>query len=234
MDQIEPSDFLNNINERLKITTTIINRYNSFFNRLENIKKEIDATEVNEGNNMFLEKINSFTDENELDDANDDYADRVFYFKYYLDFSSAMEFMIKQILFLQYHDMEFVNKKINYQGEKFAALFPPDEVNMIISAGFSNEISNYTYGDLYQFIANDLQLKQVSNRKTRKKTEFITKSDFTDSYGTVEKYRHKVAHSMELKNVTYKDTILMDFCLCFYIIYKFYEKNYVNFQKIVK
>lgn len=166
-------------------------------------------------NDAFLQ-LNDY----KIIDLYDNYLKEIFYFKYYFDFSSAIEEINRNILMCKYKDDSYV-KKISQVDKECKAMFINKKDEEMIVGEIEIDDTVLDVKDFYSSVINiipDSFYKKLNLEKKIKEYDV-----FASYYGTSESTRNRIAHSLTLINVKYDDGTLFKFMLTFYTLYIFYN-----------
>lgn len=149
------------------------------------------------------------------EEVSTDVLSKVF-ISYYLDFSTAIEYITSQIINNKYNNDDFVLKKA--ASSKHTSMLMPAMINSLIKDIFP---LNILWEDYKSFVNTNLhKIKQTDFPSNLSKNSIISLENFNSSYGTVYNIRNQIAHSFILQNINYNNRTLIDFSLSYFCLYK--------------
>lgn len=172
------------------------------FERLDRTQKTFEKTNVNK--------------EDDLDIV------QTIYFKYYFDFSTAIESTITSIMAIKYPD-DFAKVKMKITDLSTSNYLNQDEIKLLID---TDDLNN-TIGDIELFFNKHVSIitsdfyNQIGVNKTINDYE-----SFTSYYKTSRDTRNKIAHGLINENVRYDNVTLFKFMLAFYVLHSFHSDLY--------
>lgn len=153
----------------------------------------------------------------------DDTALQKIYFSYYFDFSTAIEFILRQILLEKYSD-EFVKKKIRTEDEKYPTFLEIDEIKLFLDVN----ILQLNWRGFKEF-ARDFYNNIRENDFPSRSNDFIINEEiFVSSYTRCRKTRNTIAHGLILQNVEFNVHVVIDYIISFYVLYNYYKSLLIN------
>lgn len=174
----------------------------ALFNRLKTTQNMFDSIETTREDNIELVKI--------------------IYFKYYFDFSTAIENSITQIMSCKYTD-PFSVKKMKIDDRSTSNYINSDEIKLLIDE-IDDSITVNTIKNFYSGYIKIIKDGFYNSIGKDKKIEEYEK--FTSYYKSSRDTRNKIAHGLLNENVKYDNTMLFKFMLSFYTIHQYHIKVY--------
>lgn len=140
------------------------------------------------------------------------------YFKYYFDFSTAIESTITSIMAIKYPD-DFAQKKMKIIDPSCSNYLNQEEIKYLINTdGINDTICDLkTFFSGFVGIIKDGFYNQIGLEKKINDYE-----SFLSFYKTSRDTRNKIAHGLINEQVRYDNTILIKFMLSFYVLHKFH------------
>lgn len=140
------------------------------------------------------------------------------YFKYYFDFSTAIEASITSIMAEKYID-DFARSKMKIFNRSTSNYIPKDDIKLLIESPKMDveikEIKDFYKG--YVNVIGDGFYESIGLDKTIENYE-----EFTSFYNTSRDTRNQIAHGLSTSNVKYNDSMLFKFMLSFYVIHQYH------------
>ena len=153
----------------------------------------------------------------------DDTALQKIFFSYYFDFSTAIEFILRQILLERYSD-EFVKKRIRTEDEKYPTFLEIEEIKLFLDVN----TLQLNWREFKQF-AKDFYNNIRENDFPARSNDFIINEDvFVSSYTKCRKTRNAIAHGLILQNVEFNVHVVIDYIISFYVLYNYYKTLLTN------
>lgn len=152
----------------------------------------------------------------------EEYFKEIMYFKYYFDFSSAIEEINRNILYCKYKDDSYSLETQRIEQPKKPMFIKPEHEVLLIN----NHCENKTIGDIKDFYYKTMVLPDNFYKRININKKIYEYEKFASFYGTSENTRNMIAHGLKLQNVKYDDSTLFKFMMSFYTIYIFYEDTY--------
>jgi len=138
------------------------------------------------------------------------------YFKYYFDFSTAIEATITSIMAIKYPD-EFAQKKMKITDMSCSNYLNPDEIKYLINTDSLND----TICDLKSFFSGCVSIiKDGFYSQIGLEKKINDYESFLSFYKTSRDTRNKIAHGLTNEQVRYDNTLLIKFMLSFYVLHK--------------
>lgn len=155
----------------------------------------------------------------------EEYLKEIMYFKYYFDFSSAIEEVNRNILFCKYCNDSYLIETQNIEQESKPRFIKIKHEKLLIN----NIDEEKTINDIKEFFNDVICCIPDSFYKNLNLNKKINEyENFESYYGTSESTRNRIAHGLILKNVKYDDATLFKFMLSFYTIFTFYCDLYTK------
>ena len=151
--------------------------------------------------------------------------EKVIFFKYYFDFSSAIEYCLRGIIF-EYSKMPLVGKCIEafvqpgsttrpyfLKEDEFTAIINQDRIldgkSLDEFCSFASGLVNVMNFNFSNYSFNDYE---------------ITK----EKYNQIRKVRNTIAHGLKAleSSIDYSHSQLLDFIYIYYLLFKYYENSY--------
>lgn len=141
------------------------------------------------------------------------------YFKYYFDFSTAIESSITSIMTKKYPD-EFANKKMKITDLSTSNYLNTDEIKYLIDADSIDK----TINDVKVFFTGQVNIiKDGFYNQIGLEKKITDYESFTSFYKTSRDTRNKIAHGLINGNVKYDNTTLFKFMLSFFVLHAYHE-----------
>ena len=146
---------------------------------------------------------------------------QIIYFKFYFDFSTAIEQTITSILAIKYTD-EFAQKKMKILDKSTSNYLNVDEIKILFdTSGFDVKIHQVKdFFDMINIIPNGFY-NSIGLDKQINEYE-----DFTSYYKTSRDTRNKIAHGLVNENVRYDSSMLFKFMLSFFVLHNYHKTIY--------
>ncbi len=151
----------------------------------------------------------------------DDTALQKIFFSYYFDFSTAIEFIVRQILLFKFND-DFVKKKIRTEDEKYPTFLEVEEIRLLVDINGLN----LDWKSFKIFAKNFYNNIKESDFPSRANDFVINEEIFINSYSKCRKTRNSIAHGLILQNVDFNVHVVIDYIISFYVLYNYYRKLY--------
>lgn len=176
----------------------------TLFDRLQKTQKVFDSINVSKEDNLDI--VQSV------------------YFKYYFDFSTAIEATITAIMSIKYSD-EFAQKKMKITDLSCSNYLHHDEIKYLINTDDFDDticdLKNFFSG--YISIIKDGFYNQIGLEKRINDYE-----PFLSFYKTSRDTRNKIAHGLTNEQVRYDNTLLIKFMLSFYVLHKMHLLQFAD------
>ena len=153
-------------------------------------------------------------------DPDDIEQERVLFFKYYFDISSAIEACLRGILFV-YENADKYGKTIKAFGKphdlSVAFLLRPDDFTAVTN---EQEIMENANLDDYN---NYLRMISMFNNRDERPFDYLVLNEL---YTKVRNTRNKLAHGIKAmdENVDFSSSLLADFMYVFYLTHNYYKQ----------
>lgn len=165
--------------------------------------------------NQLLERVG----ENNLEE------EKAVYFKYYFDFSTAIETIIYNIVKQKYGLDKFACAKIGVDNPATSKYFRKDDVVSLLD-GFGCDITWKDYKDKLMGICSALCDRDFQRFADTKLISDI--EAFSSFYTTSRETRNHLAHGLMEQNVRYDKNTLEKFTLSYFVLFSYYEDLYNN------
>lgn len=151
--------------------------------------------------------------------------EKVIFFKYYFDFSSAIEYCLRGIIF-EYSKMPLVGKCIEAFIQPASTTKPyflgVEEFTAIINQ--NKILEGKTLGEFSAFTSGLVNVMNFNFSNYSFNDFEITK----EKYKQVRHVRNTIAHGLKAleSTIDYSNSQLLDFIYIYYLLFKYYESNY--------
>ena len=156
---------------------------------------------------------------NELDTSETEIYN-IIYFRLYFDFSTAIEGVIANILYVKYGEDEFILNKSKINSPAVSKYIPNDEMKLLIG-DFGDYITINDLKSRFENINDIMKESFYQNLGITKKLYDIEK--FNSFYTSSRETRNKLAHGLTTVNVDYNNKMLFKFIASYYTLIEYYK-----------
>ena len=144
---------------------------------------------------------------------------QIIYFKFFFDFSTAIEQTITSIMALKYRDA-FAQKKMKILDKSTSNYLNVDEIRIL----FDSDKIEVTIRNIKDYYSNIIKIIPESfYRRIGLDKKISDYEDFTSYYRTSRDTRNKLAHGLINENVRYDTTTLFKFMLSFFVLHSYHK-----------
>lgn len=146
------------------------------------------------------------------------------FFRYYFDFSTAIEATIKNIVILKYGNDNFLAKKIDITNNGKSKYYDADDIVPLLSE-FDEIDQCEINSDMFSGLCSALAEMDISN----KLNDFVKNLEtFKTSYKNSRRIRNQIAHGLTEQNVKYDKSTLLQFASSYFVLHCYYELLYAR------
>jgi len=171
------------------------------------LKKRISRT------NILFQKI----------DASSIEETKTVYFKYYFDFSTAIEATILNIINLKYGIDKFACVKIGINNQSVSKYYQKEDILNLLD-GFGENITWKEYKDTFMGLCSAFKDSEYTRFNDMKLISEI--EAFPSFYAVSRNTRNILAHGLLEQNVKYDNNMLEKFMLSYFILHLFHKTLY--------
>ena len=161
---------------------------------------------------------------NELD-MNDTEIYNVVHFRFYFDFSTAIECTIYNILYQKYGNDDFIFKKSKIDSQAVSKYLPNEEMKLLID-GFGEDITVEEIKNRFSYLSDIF--KPSFYQSLGLERELYDIEAFNSLYTKSRAERNKLAHGLTLINVDFSKKMLFKFLASYYVIIQYYRSIYCS------